>query len=118
MSSNANPNILSPVAQLRTPVVDKDGMLTLQWLGFFALVSMLSGKLLLLPRPFAQLPPPTIPPVQGGATPVNTDQPASWGTIAVVTDSTTNTWGATITGGGSDLVLAFCNGTAWTVIGK
>lgn len=40
----------------------------------------------------------------------------SKGTIAVVTDSATNTWGATITGGGSDTVLGFCDGTSWTVM--
>jgi hypothetical protein len=40
------------------------------------------------------------------------------GCIACVTDSSTATWGATITGGGSNVVLAFCNGTNWTVMGK
>lgn len=35
-----------------------------------------------------------------------------------VTDSTTATWGATITGGGTNHVLAYCDGTAWTVAGK
>jgi hypothetical protein len=37
------------------------------------------------------------------------------GMMATVTDSTTNTWGATITGSGSDTVGAFCDGTNWTV---
>jgi Right handed beta helix region len=40
------------------------------------------------------------------------------GTMAPVTDSTTNTWGATITGSGADHVLAYCDGTAWTVAAK
>jgi hypothetical protein len=41
------------------------------------------------------------------------------GTTAVITDSTTNTWGANITvGGGSDTVLAWFNGSHWTVLGK
>lgn len=40
------------------------------------------------------------------------------GMQATVTDSTTTTWGATITGGGSNTVLAFYNGSAWTVAGK
>jgi hypothetical protein len=40
------------------------------------------------------------------------------GTEKPVTDSTTNTWGATITGGGSNHVKAYCDGTNWTVIGK
>jgi hypothetical protein len=40
------------------------------------------------------------------------------GSIRAVTDSTTVTWGATITGGGSNHVLAYCNGSAWTVMAK
>jgi hypothetical protein len=40
------------------------------------------------------------------------------GSIRGVTDSTTATWGATITGGGSNHVLAYCNGTNWTVAAK
>jgi hypothetical protein len=40
------------------------------------------------------------------------------GTQSPVTDSTTNTWGATITGSGSDHVLGYCDGTNWTVMGK
>lgn len=39
------------------------------------------------------------------------------GTIAAITDSTTATWGATITGGGSNHVEGRCNGTNWTVVG-
>ena len=35
-----------------------------------------------------------------------------------VNDSTTAVWGATITGGGANHVLAYCNGTAWTVAAK
>jgi len=40
------------------------------------------------------------------------------GAYASVTDSSVNTWGTTITGGGSNKVLAFCNGSNWTVAGK
>jgi hypothetical protein len=40
------------------------------------------------------------------------------GTHGAVTDSTTNTWGATITGSGSNHVLAYCDGSNWTVAGK
>jgi hypothetical protein len=40
------------------------------------------------------------------------------GTMAAVNDSTTNTWGATITGSGSNHVLAYCDGTNWTVAAK
>ena len=40
------------------------------------------------------------------------------GYMAAVTDSTTNTWGATITGGGSTHVAAYCDGSVWTVMGK
>lgn len=37
------------------------------------------------------------------------------GMMVAVTDSTTATWGATITGGGANHVLAYYNGTNWTV---
>lgn len=40
------------------------------------------------------------------------------GTLRGVTDSSTVTWGATITGGSSSHVLAYCDGTNWTVAGK
>lgn len=40
------------------------------------------------------------------------------GTRTAVTDSTTGTWGAVITGSGSNHVLAYCDGTNWTVAGK
>lgn len=40
------------------------------------------------------------------------------GTQAAVSDSTTNTWGATITGSGANHVLAYCDGTNWTVTAK
>jgi hypothetical protein len=60
-----------------------------------------SGVLLLRGRTFANLP----------ASPVA-------GMMATVTDSTTTTWGATITGTGANTVLAFYNGSNWTVAGK
>jgi hypothetical protein len=40
------------------------------------------------------------------------------GSLAFVTDSTTQTWGATITGSGSSFAVAVCDGTNWTVMGK
>lgn len=40
------------------------------------------------------------------------------GDLRPVPDSTTQTWGATITGGGSFSVLAYCDGAAWTVAAK
>jgi len=40
------------------------------------------------------------------------------GMIAVVGDSSVNTWGTVITGGGANRVLAYYNGTAWTVAAK
>ena len=41
------------------------------------------------------------------------------GAQSVVSDATTNTWGATVSvGGGGDQVFVWCNGTNWTVIGK
>jgi len=41
------------------------------------------------------------------------------GLIEAVSDSTTNTWGATVSvGGGSDPVLMYCDGTNYTVFAK
>lgn len=40
------------------------------------------------------------------------------GSFAAVTDSTTNTQGATVTGSGSFHVAAYCNGTNWIVWGS
>jgi hypothetical protein len=40
------------------------------------------------------------------------------GDTRAVSDSTTNTWGATITGSGGNHVSAYCDGTNWTVYGK
>lgn len=40
------------------------------------------------------------------------------GMLATIVDSNTATWGAAMTGGGPNVVLAFCNGTNWTVAGK
>ena len=45
------------------------------------------------------------------------DSGAEGATRAVV-DSTTNTWGATIAGSGGNHVLAYCDGTDWTVAAK
>jgi len=39
------------------------------------------------------------------------------GVTMVVTDSTTNTWGAVVAGGGTFTVLAWWTGSAWRVIG-
>jgi hypothetical protein len=44
--------------------------------------------------------------------------PATEGQLAKVTDSTTNTWGATITGGAGFHVMAYCDGSNWTVAAK
>lgn len=54
------------------------------------------------PRAFASLPAPSA---------------ALEGTVAAVTNSTTATWGAVIAGGGANHVLAYCDGTNWTVMG-
>ena len=40
------------------------------------------------------------------------------GMLVAITDSSTATWGATITGGGANHVLGYYNGTNWTVAGK
>jgi hypothetical protein len=43
---------------------------------------------------------------------------ATEGAMQAIADSSTATWGATITGGGTNHVLGYCNGAAWTVAGK
>ncbi len=43
---------------------------------------------------------------------------AAEGGQQAVTNSNTNTWGATISGTGANHVLAYCDGTNWTVMGK
>lgn len=40
------------------------------------------------------------------------------GMMVAITDSSTATWGATITGGGANHVLGYYNGTNWTVAAK
>jgi len=40
------------------------------------------------------------------------------GSVAAVSDSTTAAWGATVSGGGANHVLAYCDGAAWTVAAK
>jgi len=40
------------------------------------------------------------------------------GSVQAITDSTLNTWGSTIAGGGADHVLGYCDGTNWTVAAK
>lgn len=57
-----------------------------------------TGDLFIAPKAFADLP----------ATPAE-------GMIAAITDSSTATWGATIAGGGANNVLAYYNGSNWTV---
>lgn len=43
---------------------------------------------------------------------------ANRGTLACLTDSSTPVWGAVIAGGGANVVLAFSDGSNWTVAGK
>jgi len=43
---------------------------------------------------------------------------ASLGITALILDSNTATWGATIAGGGANKVLALCGETNWSVVGK
>jgi hypothetical protein len=68
----------------------------------FPISGTIAGTGRLLPTVFASLPAASA---------------ANEGSIACVTDSTTVTWGATITGGGTHVVLAFSDGTHWTVAG-
>lgn len=52
-----------------------------------------------------------------GVTFANLPASPAAGMFAYVTDSTVNTWGSTIAGGGTNKVLGWYNGTNWTVIG-
>ena len=55
----------------------------------------------------------------GGTGVLFADLPAGeLGMRAIITDSDTVVWGAPIAGSGTDTVLAWFNGTDWTVIGK
>jgi hypothetical protein len=40
------------------------------------------------------------------------------GQMAAINDSSTNIWGAAVSGGGGNHVLAYCDGTEWTVAAK
>ena len=40
------------------------------------------------------------------------------GMLCCITDSTVNTWGGVVAGGGTNKVLAWYNGTSWKVIGQ
>jgi hypothetical protein len=49
---------------------------------------------------------------------LNTCNANNKGGIASVSDSNTATWGANVAGGGANQILAYCNGSNWTVMGK
>jgi len=61
------------------------------------------------PQPVVSLIPVTV-----AALPASPTQ----GMVYAVSDSTTIVWGATITGAGTNPVLAYYDGTNWTVAGK
>lgn len=76
-----------------------------------------SGSVVLATAPTVSLPVVdvlTLTPTAFGSLPVS----PTFGMVASVSDSNTVTWGATISGGSTNKVLAFYNGTNWTVIGK
>jgi hypothetical protein len=77
------------------PLVNADKNANLPWYQFFVSLGPF------VPVKFAQLP---------GS--------ALIGATAIITDSTTATWGATIAGGGANQVLGFWNGAHWTVAAK
>lgn len=56
--------------------------------------------------------------MQAGAVAVGSLPTPVEGMMIAVTDSSTAVWGATITGGGANHVLAYYNGTNWTVAAK
>lgn len=61
------------------------------------------GEAVLPPRTFAQL---------------TTCSALVIGGYASVSDSNTNVWGANVAGGGANQIMAYCNGTNWTVAAK
>lgn len=79
------------------------GQLILAIQGAFPVGGPIAGTGRLLPTKFASLPAASA---------------ANEGAIAAITDSTTAAWGAVIAGGGANHVLAYSDGTAWTVAGK
>ena len=104
-----SPNGLGPALQVQTLLANPTGSLEAQAVAASAGTVLTAGT-----GGFSfQLPAPYIAPQYTFAT-----LPASpfKGQTAVVTDSTVNTWGTAITvGGGAIPVLAFFNGTNWTV---
>ena len=101
------PNKNFPLPQVNQPWVDPaTGQPTQVFYQFMASafprgVDVLADVLRLTPLFFRQLP----------AKPLE-------GMVASVTDSSTNAWGAKISGGGSFHVLAYYNASQWTVAGK
>lgn len=86
-----------------TPFTDQAGMLTLSGLNLLQQIcnALFGTNSLTTQTTFSGLP-----------------SSPSRGQTATVTDSATNTWGATIAGGGTNTVLAWWNGQHWTVVGK
>jgi hypothetical protein len=73
---------------------------TTDYLDYVNMSGLTSGNLNIIPSAYSSLP----------ACVSGTE-----GQLAPVTDSTVNTWGATISGGGTFHVLAYCDGTNWSV---
>lgn len=71
--------------------------------GAFGVILSPGGYFQTIPVPFSMLP---------------AASPTLEGVTRPVSDSNTAVWGAVIAGGGSNHVLAYCNGTAWTVCAK
>lgn len=65
------------------------------------LKGLLSGYIQLTETTFAKLP-----------------SAPSAGAVAAISDSDSVTWGATVSGGGTDHALIYYDGTNWTVAGK
>jgi hypothetical protein len=89
---------LKPLPPWQYPLVSKDGTAAKE---FFDYLKSVDALLRAKPVTFAGL--PAVP---------------SEGMTAPITDSTVNTWGSVIAGGGTNHVLGYYNGTAWTVAAK
>jgi hypothetical protein len=100
-------------ANWSTYVNANSSLLDLLLSGNATLPALLAGSIQTngLPPHTIQLPPENFS-VLVGVYPCNSGNEGMW---ASVNDSTVNTWGSTITGGGSFHEPAYCDGTNWTV---
>lgn len=91
---------------------DKGLILTAGTSPFIGLYDFISNSICTSTEPAARCLSPNSPMSFGSAVPCDS---TTEGATQSFTDSTTNTWGAVISGGGSDHVLGYCDGANWVV---